>query len=119
MIAGKHAVLVEMINTGWMFMFAKVIEVASGVLLLTNRFVPLILVIAFPVALMTFLLDAMILGDLFGWVMGTVSGDVLRARMLDMVFFGGAVLAMHGYLMLGYLDRYLPMLALKVEPKLP
>lgn len=117
--AAKHAVLVAMVETGWMFMAAKIVELLMGLSLLFNRFIPVMLVVAFPVALTTFILDAFIFHALIGWLAGTVSGGVLWAKVLDMIFFGGAVLAMHGYLMLAYFDLYRPMLVAKSEPHAP
>jgi len=108
-LPGKHPVLDAMIATGWMFASAKVIELATGIALLFNRYVPLLLVVAFPVALTTFIVDAFMLDDLLLWLQGAQSGAVFRAKLLDMIFFGGAVLAMHGYLMFAYFDAYRPM----------
>jgi len=112
---GKHAVLDAMIATGWMFMSAKIIELLTGISLLVRRYVPLMLVVSFPVAITTFLIDAMILGDLFRWLGGSVSGAVMGAKFLDMVFFGGAVLAMQGYLMLAYFEHYRPMMPARAQ----
>ena len=53
----KHAVAQAMIDTGWMYESAKIIEVLTAVSLLTNMFVPLMLVVSMPVAVTTFLLD--------------------------------------------------------------
>ncbi len=108
--AGKHPVLVEMIKTGWMFYAAKVIELLTGIALLTRRYVPLMLVASFPVALSTFMLDAMIVDDLVAWTSGQVSGAFMWSKLMDMIFFGGAVLAMQGYLMLSHMDSYRPFL---------
>lgn len=107
---GKHPVLVEMIRTGWMFYAAKVIELLTGIALLTRRYVPLMLVVSFPVALSTFMLDAMILDDFTAWLAGSVSGAFMWSKLMDIIFFGGAVLAMQGYLMLAHMDSYRPML---------
>ena len=106
----KSAVVDAMVASGWMFTCAKSVEFLTALSLLSRRWVPLMLVVSFPVALMTFLMDARILPDLLGWLGGTVSGARLWAHILDMIFFGGCVLAMQGYLMLAYLDAYLPML---------
>ena len=37
----KHAVANAMIDSGWMYHLAKIIEVATGLALVTNQFVPL------------------------------------------------------------------------------
>src|SRR5688572_30403422 len=63
----KHQVVREMIETGWMFQFAKVMELAVGIALLGNRFVPAMLALSAPVAFITFMLDAMILDDIIAW----------------------------------------------------
>ncbi len=114
---GKHAVLDAMIATGWMFTSAKLIELLTGFALLFNRYVPLMLVVAFPVAVATFVLDAMILGDFAAWVGGDVSGAFMWSKVLDMVFFGGDVLVMQAYLMFAYFDHYRPMLAAEAKAK--
>jgi len=117
--ANKHAVLMAMIETGWMFQTAKLIELLTGLALLFNRFIPLMLVVSFPVALSTFILDAMIGPTLVGFLGGTTSFAVLWAKFLDLVYFGGCVLAMQGFLMIAYFDRYRPMLVARAEAKAP
>lgn len=117
--AAKHQVLVDMIASGWMFQMAKTIEVVMGISLLVNRFVPLFLVVSFPIALTTFFLDAMIGPQLVGFFAGTVSFAALWAKFLDLVFFGGCVLVMQVYLMLAYFDHYRAMLVARAEPKAP
>jgi hypothetical protein len=117
--AAKHMVLVEMIRTGWMFQSAKAMEVLTGIALLSNRFVPLALVVSFPVAVTTFGLDAMIWPQVTGFFAGTVGWPVLWAKILDLIFFGGCVLAMQAYLMFGHFDLYRPMLVAKAEPIVP
>lgn len=107
---GKHAVLDAMIATGWMFTAAKIIELLTGLALLTRRYVPLMLVVSFPVAAATFVIDALIFDDVAAWLAGNVSGAFMWSRVMDLVFFGGAVLAMQGYLMLSYFAYYRPML---------
>jgi len=116
---GKHAVLDAMIATGWMFTSAKIIELLTGLALIFKRFVPLMLVVSFPVAITTFLVDAMILGDLLSWLRGDVSGGYMWSKVMDMIFFGGAVLAMHGYLMIAYFQYYRPMMVAKAEGRAP
>ena len=115
----KHPVAGEMIATGWMYHLAKAIEVLTGLALLSNVFVPLMLVVSFSIALSTFLLDAMIGRTAADWFGGRVSFGVLRAKILDMIYFGGAVLAMQGYLMLAYLHVYRPMLARRADVQMP
>jgi hypothetical protein len=117
--AAKHAVLVEMVKTGWMFYMAKIVELTAGLALLTRRFVPLMLIVSFPVALTTFGIDAMIGPAFWGWISGTIDGATMGPKFLDMIYFGGAVLAMQGYLMIAYLDHYRSFLKVKAEPNLP
>lgn len=113
----KSAIVGAMIASGWMFTAAKAVEVALGLALLWNRYVPLMLVVAFPVLLMTFLLDAMIGPALLGWLQGTVAWPVLWAKLLDATYFGGAVIVMHLFLMLAYADAYKPLLASRRAPR--
>lgn len=115
----KHPVAGEMIATGWMYHLAKMIEVATGLALLSNLFVPVMLVISFTIALSTFLLDAWIGQTVQNWLKGAVSFAVFRAKVLDAIYFGGCVLAMQGYLMLAYLHLYRPMLTRKAAIEMP
>lgn len=117
--ANKHAVLMAMIETGWMFQTAKIIELLTGIALLCNRYVPLMLVVSFPVALATFMLDALIWPELSGFIAGEVSFALLWSKILDLVFFGGCVMLMQGFLMFAFIDRYKPMLVAKAEPTVP
>lgn len=107
---GKHAVLDAMIATGWMFTAAKIVELLTGLALLARRFVPLMLVMSFPVALTTFVIDALIAGDFMAWLAGEVSGAFMWSRVMDLIFFGGAVLAMQAYLMLAWFPYLRPLL---------
>lgn len=113
----KHMVIIEMIRTGWMFQLAKVIEIALGLSLIFNRGVPLMLVAAFPIMFGTFMLDALILDDLWGWIAGTVTTDAALAAIGDMIIGGLCVLLLHLWLLWCYLDYYRPMLAWKATPK--
>jgi hypothetical protein len=115
----KHPVIFAMIDTGWMFQLAKATELLTGVALLFNVFVPLMLVVSMPVAITTFLIDAFIFDSIVGWFAGTVTTHVVAAKVLDLIFFGGVVLAMQAYLMFAYLDCYRPMLALRPKPRCP
>jgi hypothetical protein len=113
----KHPVVVEMIRTGWMYQSAKVVEVAFGLALLANRFVPLMLVVAFPVAFLTFMLDALILDDIWRWIVGTETGVQLVAAIYDMVVGGLCVLLIHLWLLWCYVGYYRPMLVAKATPR--
>jgi putative oxidoreductase len=89
----------DMVASGVIFNAVKTIEVTVGVLLLANRFVPLALVLAFPVAVNIFFVDVFLVGTLFGgWILG------------------GGTLLLNAALLLGYLKYYKPMLAMKTEP---
>ena len=112
----KHQVIMEMIKTGWMFQFAKVAEIAVGISLLSNRFVPAMLAFTAPVAFITFMLDAMILGHVVGWFAGSVTTPQLLAKIYDMVVGGLCVLLLHVWLMLCYFEAYRPMLVWKMAP---
>ena len=98
----KHAVVVEMIKTGWMFQSAKIVEVAFGLSLLFNRGVPAMLVAALPVAFLTFMLDALILDDIWRWLIGTETTPALMAAIADMIVGGLCVLLPHLWLMWCY-----------------
>lgn len=112
----KSAIVGVMIQSGWMFTAAKAIEVLLGLSLLFNRFVPLMLVVSFPVIFMTFILDAMIGPAVMAWAQGQAPFQHVWAKLLDAVFFGGAVIVMQGFLMLSYFDHYRPMLAARARP---
>jgi hypothetical protein len=86
-------------ETGIIFQAAKVVEVATGLALLVNRFVPLALVVALPVALNVFFVDVFLVRTWFG-------GYVL----------GGGTLLLNALLLLAYLDYYKPMLCLRATP---
>ena len=82
-----------------MFTAVKVIEVSTGVAILTNRFVPLALVVALPVAVNIFFVDVFLVRTWFG-------GYVL----------GGGTLLLNVALLFGYLKYYRPMLSARSEP---
>jgi hypothetical protein len=112
----KSAIVGVMIQSGWMFTAAKAIEVLLGLSLLANRFVPLMLVVSFPVIFMTFILDALIGPTIMAWLAGSAPIQHLWAKLLDATFFGGAVIVMQVYLMLSYIDSYRPMLRPRAAP---
>jgi len=111
----KAEIVRSMLDTGWMFTAAKAIEVALGLALLANRFVPLMLVVSFPVIFMTFTLDANFIPALFAWWNGTAPFDPFARKFLDMVYFGGACIVMQVFLMLMYFDVYRPMLSARTK----
>ena len=113
----KHAVVSEMIKTGWMFQFAKVTELCVGISLVTNRAVPALLALAAPVAFITFMLDALILDDVWRWITGVESTPAVMAAIYDMVIGGLCVFLLHIWLMLCYFDYYRPMLVWEANPR--
>lgn len=115
----KHAVVAEMIRTGWMFQSAKVVEIAFGLSLIFNRLVPIMLLAALPVAFMTFMLDALVLDDLGRWLQGAESAAELGAALYDMVVGGLCVLLVHLWLLGCYFGYYRPLLAWRAEPTAP
>lgn len=88
-----------MVDTGVIFTAVKSVEVITGALLLVNRFVPLALVAALPVAVNVFFVDVFLIRTWFG-------GYVL----------GGGTLLLNVVLLLGYLKYYQPMLRARAEP---
>lgn len=112
----KAEIVATMIKSGWMFSAAKIVEVALGLALITNRYSVLMLIVSFPVLMMTYLLDAIpfFLG-IGKWLTGTLSARNLWAAFLDMVFFGGTVFIMQGYLMLEWVDKYLPLFVVRPD----
>jgi hypothetical protein len=89
-----------MIQTGFMFHIVKATEIACGLALLTNRFVPLMLIVAFPVTVSVFLADVFLIKTLRGFIMG-----------------GGAFL-MHSFLLFAYINHYRPLLRARGEAQL-
>jgi len=116
---GKHQIVAAMIATGWMFDMSKAVEVITGLALVFNRFVPLMLVVSMAIAVNTYFLDAFIGDAITGWFAGTVPTKVFIAYVLDLIYWGGAVLTMQIFLCLAYLQNYRPMLALRAEPRMP
>jgi hypothetical protein len=86
-------------DTGVVFTAVKVIEVSTGAALLANRFVPLALVVALPVAVNVFFVDVFLVRTWFG-------GYVL----------GGGTLLLNAALLLAYLKYFRPMLSARAEP---
>lgn len=111
----KHALVVEMIATGWLFQLAKIMELVFGFSLLANRAVPLTLAATLPVAFITFMLDALILDDIIGWLNGSVSIADLNTAIADMVIGGLCVLLPHLWLMICYRQYYAPAFAWRAE----
>ena len=112
----KSPIVGVMIQSSWMFTAAKGIEVLLGLSLLFNRYVPVMLVVSFPVIFMTFILDALIGPTVMAWLQGAAPIQHVLAKLLDATFFGGAVIVMQGYLMLAYFDAYRPMFQARARP---
>jgi uncharacterized membrane protein YphA (DoxX/SURF4 family) len=96
---GSPEFVQAMIDTGFLFDGIKVVEVIAGVALLMNRFVPLALVVAFPVTVAAWAVDIGLLGH------------SLRAQVM-----GWAILLMNSFLMLAYFDAYRPLFRPTAEP---
>jgi len=88
-----------MIDTDFMFAGTKVIEVVTGVMLLADLWVPLALVVAFPVTVGIWSVDFLLIPGL------------IRAQVL-----GWSVLLLNAFLLLAYLSCYRPMLVAKAKP---
>lgn len=88
-----------MIDTGFMFAGTKAIEVVTGTILLANRWVPLALVVAFPVTVGIWSVDFFLISH------------SLRAQLL-----GWSVLMLNTYLLFAYIPYFLPMLVARASP---
>ena len=110
----KHEILRVMVESGWMFTTTKAIEILLGLALVFNRQAVLMLVISFPVMLMTFLLDLFpFLANIGPFVGGQLSLLAFWHSFLDMLFFGAGVLVMQAYLMSEYFGDYRSLFAVK------
>jgi putative oxidoreductase len=90
-----------MLNTGFMFEFVRIIEVIAGAGLLMNCWTPLLLVFVFPLSLGIWAVDVFLIAS------------SLRANVM-----GWAVVSLNGFLLVSYLDRYVPMLTRTAVPGL-
>jgi hypothetical protein len=88
-----------MIDTGFMFAGTKAVEVVTGLMLLTNLWVPLALVVAFPVTVGIWSVDFFLISK------------SLRAQLL-----GWSVLTLNAYLLFAYIRCFLPMLVARATP---
>lgn len=88
-----------MIDTGYMFGSLKAIEVAGGLLLLANRWVPLVLVVCFPVTVGAWSIDYFLIDH------------SLRAQVM-----GWSVLLLNTYLLLAYMRYYTPLFVARSSP---
>lgn len=88
--------LINVLIDSGMFDVVKILEILTGALMVLNRFVPLAIVLAFPITVVISFMN-FTMGDSFGIVVGWIS------IILNIV------------MALGYMHRYLPMLAFEVE----
>lgn len=98
-LSSTPAFVQAMIDTGYMFDGIRVIEVVIGTLLLANRWVPLALVVAFPVTVGIWSVDFFLLSH------------VARAQVM-----GWSVLFMNVFLLCGYSHYFKPMLVVRAKP---
>ncbi len=75
-----------MIETGVFFHIVKATELLTGIALLTNRFVPMMLVMVLPITFSIFIVDAFFIAHPRGIMMGT--GSMLMNLCLLLVFIG-------------------------------
>lgn len=88
-----------MIDTGFMFDGTKAVEVVAGAMLLANLWVPLVLVILFPVTLGIWLVDFFLIAL------------SVRAQAL-----GWSVLLLNTFLLFAYLRYFKPILVTRARP---
>jgi len=82
-----------------MFNIVKVAEVAGGILMIANLYVPLVLVILFPITIIIAYIDVLLLV----WE----DGGIIN---------GGQLLIVHSILLILYVRYYRPMLVQKAFP---
>ncbi|MBN8829281.1 MAG: DoxX family membrane protein [Sphingomonadales bacterium] len=84
-----------------LFEFVKIVEIATGLMLIFNRFVPLGLALMLPLTVV------------IAWV------DFVLIRSANSVVFGLLLVVPHLFLLLAYLRYYLPTAAIRAQPALP
>lgn len=87
--------LIGALNHSGLFSIVKAIEIVTGLFLLLNRAVPLAAFVAFPVTLSIAHLNIMSNDDMFGIIVGIVA------------------IALNGLVLLGHLDKFLPVLTFR------
>jgi predicted SnoaL-like aldol condensation-catalyzing enzyme len=87
--------LIDALNHSGIFPVVKAIEVVTGIMFLLNRFVPLAVIAAFPVALSIALLNLLANDDTFS----------RGVAVITMLFIG--------IIAIGHLDKFIPMLSNK------
>jgi len=85
--------LIMALNASGLFSLVKIMEVIGGVLFLANRFVPLAVILSFPVALSIAHLNL-------------ISNPDITSKIVGVVIMG-----LLGLIAIGHLDKFLPMLA--------
>jgi hypothetical protein len=90
----------SMIDTSFMFGGTKVVEVAVGLALLANRWVPLALVVVFPLTVGIWSVDLFLIST------------SLRAQLM-----GWSVLLLNAFLLVAYLRYFTPMLVARASPR--
>lgn len=93
--------LIGALNHSGIFLVVKALEVITGVMLLANRGVPLAATLAMPVTLSIAMLNILGNGDTFS------------------LFVGVIIIGLNGLILLGHLDRFLPMLVWRHEDPSP
>ncbi len=88
-----------MLDTGYLFEALKAVEVLGGLMLFANRWVPLALIVCFPVTVGAWSIDFFLLQQ------------SLRAQVM-----GWSVLLLNAYLLFAYLPYYKPMLVSRSSP---
>jgi uncharacterized membrane protein YphA (DoxX/SURF4 family) len=88
----------SLIETANMFHLVKATELLAGIALLTNRFVPLMLVVAFPVTVSIFIVDVFVVASPRGLAMGVGS------------------LLLNSFLLLAYFDHFRPLFNSTAHP---
>jgi uncharacterized membrane protein YphA (DoxX/SURF4 family) len=91
-------ILGALVATGYLFHVVKGVELVMGLAILFDVFVPLVLVVGFPVTLGVFATDALSHPHLRGLLMG--SGDFTQ----------------HVFLLFAYFSYYRPMFVMEAEP---
>ena len=95
-----RGLMAGLVNAG-LFTIVKYIEIAAGLALLTNRFVPLALIVMFPLTVVIFWTDCILINTPEGWL------------------YGGTTSLLHVLLLFVYLKHYMPLLAFKANPGWP
>ncbi|MGE0294538.1 MAG: DoxX family membrane protein [Hyphomonadaceae bacterium] len=93
--------LMQGLVSSGLFAFVKYIEVACGLMLVFNRFVPFALIVMMPLTIVIAWVDFVLIGS------------------SNSIIFGALLVIPHVLLMTAYLRPYMPMLAMRSEPGVP